>query len=167
MNTAQRFIVSSGRPRVRVTFKAGTSGGLTLDHASIGVQSTTYNTQTTPMELRFSGASGFAIAATATITSDWAVLPSGRAPRGASYSLAIGTSDDGWGAYSVRTLATLSSGLPLIVAMDINNTAAMCFATAAGQCWYQSAFASYAAASPSGSFTSYAFGLGILTVEVR
>jgi hypothetical protein len=63
--------------QVRVTFKAG-STGMQIDHASIVVvgAATFPNVATTPVQLKFGGANGFTITATATITSDWVTFAS-------------------------------------------------------------------------------------------
>lgn len=63
----------AGASYVRVSFKAG-SGTYGLAHASIGVQTTTYNTAATPVELLFGGVSGFSIGSGATTVSDWVPL---------------------------------------------------------------------------------------------
>jgi hypothetical protein len=68
--------------QVRVTFEAGSGGGSwQVDHASIGVA--TFNspgggsdTLATPVELLFSGASGFTLGNGLTLVSDWATLGS-------------------------------------------------------------------------------------------
>jgi hypothetical protein len=67
----------SGGTQVRATFKSGTGGPLTTLHCSIGIRSGSSGTATTatPVELTFSGASGFTIgSASSTITSDWVSL---------------------------------------------------------------------------------------------
>ena len=59
--------------QIRVTFAAGQSGGgwSTL-HCSVGTWAgVNANTNATPVELKFGGASGFTIATGGTITSDW------------------------------------------------------------------------------------------------
>ncbi len=66
------MVVAAGGTLARVTFTSGNTGtGLKLDKASIGTQSTTYNTTATPVELLFGGVSGFDIGINTTITSDW------------------------------------------------------------------------------------------------
>lgn len=59
--------------QVRVTFQAGTSAGLKATHCSIAVvgAATIPNTTLTPTELLFSGVSGFNLATSGQITSDW------------------------------------------------------------------------------------------------
>lgn len=66
--------ITAGGTQVRVTFKAPSSGGVSAGHASIGKRTSAYNTVTTPVELKFSGVSGFSIAAGGSLTSDWADL---------------------------------------------------------------------------------------------
>ncbi len=68
---------------VRVTFKSSSDSPLTIGNAYIGQAADAgdaYDFQTTPVELLFSGVSGFAIAANTTIVSDAAVysIPSGK-----------------------------------------------------------------------------------------
>lgn len=66
--------ISAGGTQVRVTFKAGTGGTMVVANCSIGIQSAAEVTTATPVELKFSGVSGFSIASSATILSDWATL---------------------------------------------------------------------------------------------
>jgi len=74
--------IAGGAGQVRVTFEAHSGLGFTVNNVSIGVGVASpapplaggSNTQATPVELKFSGSSGFAIAAGSTITSDWANL---------------------------------------------------------------------------------------------
>lgn len=66
-----------GRGLVRATFKAAAGSALTVDNASVGVWdgvAAKADTLLTPIELKFAGASGFALGAGAKITSDWAVV---------------------------------------------------------------------------------------------
>jgi hypothetical protein len=68
-------ITGNSLGRVRVTFKAGPTTGLIVDHAAIGIGTGSNGATTaTPLELLFSGGHGFNIAANATITSDWVTL---------------------------------------------------------------------------------------------
>ena len=68
--------------QVRVRFVASTAAAFSLNNASIGKGVVSpaspspgfYNTQATPVELLFSGLSGFAISAGQSIVSDWANL---------------------------------------------------------------------------------------------
>lgn len=71
-----RLTITSGSlGRVRATFQAGASGGLVAAHCSIGVFGGGFTqTTATPVELLFGGASGFSIAAGASITSDYVTL---------------------------------------------------------------------------------------------
>jgi hypothetical protein len=62
-------LLAGGATNVRVTFTAQTT--LAAGHVSIGIQSTTYNTTATPVELKFGGVSGFPSTSGASITSDW------------------------------------------------------------------------------------------------
>ena len=60
----------------RVTFVASTLAAFTVDNASIGKRTGVgVDTVDTPVELLFSGASGFAISAGATIVSDTLIFP--------------------------------------------------------------------------------------------
>lgn len=73
-----RDVISSilaGGAQVRVTFVASTTGSYVCPHVSIGVRSSADDMSTNPpIELLFSGASGFSITAGNSITSDWADL---------------------------------------------------------------------------------------------
>ncbi len=62
--------VLSNGTALTVTFKAASTGTWTVAHASVGIQSSKYNTVSTPVELLFSGSSGFSLAASGTVTSD-------------------------------------------------------------------------------------------------
>src|SRR5882762_839333 len=65
-------ITGGALDQVRVTLKASGSAALHTDHCSIGVLAGAQpNTVAVPVELTFSGASGFSILAGASITSDW------------------------------------------------------------------------------------------------
>jgi hypothetical protein len=66
--------LSGGGSFVRVRFEAPSSGTYALDKASIGIQSSGGDMTATPVELLFSGVSGFSISNGAQITSDWATL---------------------------------------------------------------------------------------------
>lgn len=66
--------LSGGGTQVRVRFVASAAASLTLDHASVGIRTSNADTSATPVELLFSGASGFTITAGNTLTSDWADL---------------------------------------------------------------------------------------------
>lgn len=66
-------ISANGQGQLRATFTASSSTGLTVAHASIGKWYDTGepDTTATPLELKFSTASGFSISSGASITSDW------------------------------------------------------------------------------------------------
>jgi hypothetical protein len=68
-------IASNGS--LQVTFQAASATGLTIGHASFGKWAGTASADTTatPIELKFTGASGFTIAANATKTSDLTAHP--------------------------------------------------------------------------------------------
>lgn len=80
VNSAPNFAGKSGRSptvaagaaytQVRVTLNASTGGALTLDHASIGIQSSGLNTTTTPIPLLFSGSVSVTIPSGGSIVSD-------------------------------------------------------------------------------------------------
>lgn len=65
--------LSAGGTQVRVRFQSA-GGSLQLDNASIGIRTSNADTASTPVELKFSGASGFTIGSGSQITSDWADL---------------------------------------------------------------------------------------------
>jgi hypothetical protein len=80
-NTSFRIctpITGSSGTQIRATFQASTATGLTTGHCSIGKREAAEplyaNTTATPLELLFSGGSGFAISAGASITSDWQTI---------------------------------------------------------------------------------------------
>lgn len=62
--------------QVRVTFASAAGANLITDHCSIGVsaQNGTGSSTATPIELTFTGASGFNIGPSSTIVSDWVTL---------------------------------------------------------------------------------------------
>lgn len=66
-------ITGNSGTQIRATIQPGTTNSLTILHASIGKRGSTWDTTATPIELLFSGASGFTGATTAK-TSDWANL---------------------------------------------------------------------------------------------
>jgi len=70
-------ISNAGRPYTRVTFKVSAKRPLTLNPIYIGQKADSgdaYDFQTTPVELKFSGSSGFAAAAGQIVTSDPALF---------------------------------------------------------------------------------------------
>lgn len=69
-------ITGGAQGQVRVTFAAPSAANLTLLHASIGISAgdSTGSTTATPVELKFSGASGLDITGGSTLVSDWANL---------------------------------------------------------------------------------------------
>lgn len=66
--------LSAGGNQVRVTFEAPSSGSCKVDRASIGVRASNADTTATPVELLFSGVSGFTISSGGILVSDWANL---------------------------------------------------------------------------------------------
>ena len=60
--------------QIRVTFKAGDDGGLTVANAAVGISNGGGDCTATPIELLFSAGHGFSLSAGATVTSDWATL---------------------------------------------------------------------------------------------
>ncbi len=75
-NTAFRIgavITTNTATQIRVTFTAGTDAALIVSNASIGKGAGTGfgDCTATPLQLLFSGGSGFSISAGGTITSDW------------------------------------------------------------------------------------------------
>lgn len=76
-------ISNAGLAYVRVTFKSGVAGGMVVSNAYIGQKADTgdvYDFKSTPVELLFSGVSGFSIGANTSIVSDSAAfsIPSGK-----------------------------------------------------------------------------------------
>lgn len=112
--------------QVRVTFKAPTLSSLILDHASIGIKAgagNAWDTTATPVELKFSGVSGFNISASASITSDWANLVVSSSA-GTVLSRTMSTEDLGWGSYSIRSILGPVTGgaTSLVVIQDVNSS---------------------------------------------
>jgi len=69
-------LAAASNGSIRVTFTAASATGLTVGHASIGKASGiggSSDCTTVPLELKFAGASGFAISAGQSITSDFLV----------------------------------------------------------------------------------------------
>lgn len=64
---------TGGGNQARVTFAAATTGNLITSHASIAIHTSGGNS-TTPVELFFSGVSGFTITTSNTLTSDWSPI---------------------------------------------------------------------------------------------
>ncbi len=159
--------------QARVTFQARPAAvGMKLDHASICVQSTTYNCASAPVELLFSGAHGFNIAAGATITSDWAnIVVSSSA--GTVYTKTLSSQQTGWAGYSVRTLIDPVTGnaSKLVVIMDWNSVAGSDSDAAVNEAgtngYYLAATASYNQQSPAGSWTAQGFRDGVNKVETQ
>jgi hypothetical protein len=60
--------------QVRVTFQASSAAVFSCGHCSVGVAATSPNTVATPVELTFTGSSGFSISNSGTIVSDWVNL---------------------------------------------------------------------------------------------
>ena len=126
--------------KVRITVKAPASGTFKCDHVGIGKQSTTYNTAATPVELLFSGGSGFTLASGGgTLTSDFANM-------------------------------NVASGDVLIVIFDNSAAGGGTIpsdSSAPGSSYDLAATASYNAASPAGSWTLRAtHDDGVNTIEI-
>lgn len=65
-------ITGGALDQIRVTFKSAAAAVLKTDHCAIGIATgTNANTTATPVELKFSGVSGFTISIGASATSDW------------------------------------------------------------------------------------------------
>lgn len=135
---SQRILktLSKGGSFIRVKFNASTANVLQTNHCSIGIRSTTYNTNATPVELKFSGASGFSISAGQTIMSDWAQLTT------APSDVVVVIMDLGANAYE-RYVA--GAGI---------------------QYYYKATTASYDQASPSGVWTDNTLVIGISEIDV-
>ncbi len=162
-----RKAVSAGSSptQVRVTFKAGSSN-VEVINAAIGIQSSTYVTTGTPIELLFSSGHGFTKNAGESITSDWATLSAGSVI-GTVYSDAGGFNDAGWNSYSIRILVPIT-GATLVVVIDTGAASAGSFASSSsGTSYYLTASATYNSASPAGSWTTWPHITGIATVETQ
>jgi len=104
-------ISNAGRPYTRVTFNASSTEALTLNPIYIGQRADSgdaYDFQATPVELKFSGSSGFAIGAGQTIKSDPAefMIPTGKdliisfyTPGDASHTGFAQITKSGWSFY--------------------------------------------------------------------
>ena len=67
--------LAAGGDQIRVRFVASTAGSFSCDNCSIGISAgANDNTTATPVELLFSGSSGFTISAAGTLVSDWVNL---------------------------------------------------------------------------------------------
>ena len=98
--------LSAGGAEVRVTFEAPASGSTVADHAAIGVfAGTNADTNATPVELKFSGSSGFTITNGAQIVSDWATLTTTTANK-----LVVIVDHNGSSGGTVRKLSPVASG---------------------------------------------------------
>lgn len=84
--------IAAGGTEIRVRFVASLATALTCVKASVGFDSTAPNA-TGLTELKFGGASGFSIAAGATITSDWLILTTS-----AAQNLIVHGDYSNWGA---------------------------------------------------------------------
>jgi hypothetical protein len=80
-NLTMRVVIPTsggGGTEARVTFEASSAAAFNVDNASIGISNgTASQTTAVPVELLFSAASGFASAANAQTTSDWATITIG------------------------------------------------------------------------------------------
>lgn len=120
--------ITAGGTQIRVTFKSPSGGGAAATHVAIGKQASTYSTVSTPVELKFGGASGFVMSAGGQITSDWA------------------------------TLTTAVNDVLVIVIDSDSSTQIRTSGTYAGGAYIKPSSSSYNAASPSGftdHFTQY------------
>jgi hypothetical protein len=126
--TAQGKINSAAAPcgsgggstpsKVRVTFKASDSGAdLVIDHASIGIQDSGYNTLNDPVELTFGGVSGGTVPTGGTLTSDWVILFVSQ-NNGTVFSDTVSGTDAGWAGWSTRTVIVPANGPRLVVIAD-------------------------------------------------
>lgn len=114
------MMIPTGNPtQVRVTFTAAVEG-LKIDHASLGIQNANWDTtENPPLELKFSGASGFNIGASASIASDWLTLAVSTT-RGTVFTAAIAGDNNGVAGYSLREYIPISGGTPIIVIVDLS-----------------------------------------------
>ena len=159
--------------QVRVTFKARVSGtaiGMQLDHASICMQSTTYNCISQPVELTFSGGHGFNIAAGASITSDWVNLTAS-SQGGAIYTQTLSNTGSTWSGVSLRNVLVTNGTGKVIVIMDwttgANNSDASQTSCAGTNAYFLAASATYNQQSPAGSWTSQSTCEGVSIIESR
>jgi hypothetical protein len=133
-------ITGNAQGQVRATFQSASGGPLTAAHCSIGVWAGSGQAATTatPVELTFSGASGFAIATNSQITSDWV------------------------------NLAGFTSSNKLVVIFDVgsSNNLNRQWVTASYEYW-SGGSNSYNVASPSGLTDTTGVDEGIVSVEVR
>lgn len=107
------------KAKVRVTFKSASDMGLAVANASIGVLLGGLATLYTPTELLFSGVSGFSIAASSTITSDWVDLLISR-DTGTVFSTTVaGTPGVDLTGYSFRNILPITNGPDVIVIFDV------------------------------------------------
>lgn len=171
-NSAGLYVPASGGgspTQVRVTFQASTSSPMILDHASIGIQAgagNAWDTTLTPVELLFSGVSGFSILASATITSDWASLGISSST-GTVASRTMTTQGSGWGGFSIRqVISPITGGSPVVVVMD-NNAIANNVAYVASDNAYYTGSATYANATPAGLSPDLNHCYGVILIETQ
>jgi len=124
---------------VTVTFNGSTAGTFTVDNASIGIQSSQYNTVSTPVELKFSGVSGFSLSAGSSITSDAATLTVARGD-----SIVVVMDLSATGGNGRRTNAYIDQVTR----------------------YYKTSTNSYADASPTGTWTNDNFCFGVVSIAI-
>lgn len=130
--------LAAGGSQIRVRFVASTAASFSCDNCSIGVASgATDATTATPIELLFSGVSGFTITAGNSLVSDWATLTT-----------------------------TTSNAVVVIMDVAASNGNVRYRGSGSGTVYYQSATNSYATAAPGMSDVGLD-ELGFNLIEVR
>ena len=141
--TAFRIICtpSVGGSQIRITVRSGTSGGLSIDHVSVGTQSATYVTTATPVEVTFGGGGHGTTAASGSndSVSDW--IP-------------------------FKTTA----GTPIVIDCDVNSafTNIGAILGTSGEAYFLASTAQYNIASPAGTWTHDTANTYLISkIEVR
>lgn len=131
----QPAAVTGGGNQLRATFAASTVAALATDHVSVGIQSSTSAVTTTPTytfpgiaEILFSGASGFSIASSATIVSDWTTFTFTSSNvliviMDISASVSAGRQTNGGGLYFKAAAATYNQAAPAGFSTDTSTFA--------------------------------------------
>lgn len=160
--------------QVAVTFAAGSANGFAINNASIGIQSSTYDTAATPVELTFNGGQhGFSISAGTTITSDWVNLQISTSA-GTVFSRSAQPDGANWQDYSARqsipSSAITNAVGTVLIDFDTPNSASYSDydASLAYTAWYITPVSTYYnQASPSGSWSSGSFLYAVMAIQSR
>lgn len=130
-------VTGSAITQVRVSIKATSAQTLVVAHASIGINNGGGSTTATPVELLYSGASGFTIGPGLTKTSDW------------------------------LNFTGISPGTDAMVIYDITSGGVAMGTATGTTLWYRVAFASYNSSSGASFSSSANDGRGTVLIETQ